>query len=317
MTRRGAAFGLCVNADPAFPDLDALAGGPTDRPVEIRLGEPHQLTEAVAHVKATCLLDRRFPNGRQMLKVIDHNGIGYSVAAPRHGRHLISPDGRRVRSAIPRVSALQWQRLFFAQVLPLAATLQGLEVMHASAVTIDGRAIAFVAASGAGKTSLAINLAARGAEILTDDVLAVDATGACAVAYAGARLISAARHEYAALDRASQRRVGMVLGRTDKVHIRPQPCRPSADLAGICFLQRDPDRTGTVEIRPCTAADQPLLLGALFIGYLTHPQHLLSHLDAAAHVASTTPTFVIDVPAGREAAEVAAAVIKHVQPKLQ
>ena len=121
----------------------------------------------------------------------------------------------------PSGSGLQWQRLFFAQVLPLAAALQGLEILHASAVVLDGRALGFVAPSGTGKTSLAINLAAAGAELLTDDVLALDVSTARPTAYEGARLVNVARHEYAALDPAARLRLGSVIGRTAKV-----PCSP-------------------------------------------------------------------------------------------
>ena len=59
-------------------------------------------------------------------------------------------------------------------MLPFAALLQGLEVFHASAVVQGGEAIALLGPSRAGKTSLALELCARGASFLADDVLALE-----------------------------------------------------------------------------------------------------------------------------------------------
>jgi ABC-type multidrug transport system ATPase subunit len=50
-----------------------------------------------------------------------------------------------------------------AQVLPLAAVLRGIDVLHASAVALAAGPIAFLGGSGAGKTTLASRIVARGA----------------------------------------------------------------------------------------------------------------------------------------------------------
>jgi hypothetical protein len=53
--------------------------------------------------------------------------------------------------------------------------LSGRTVLHASAVSVDGRAIAFIGPSGRGKTTVAALLCVEGgADLVTDDVLAVD-----------------------------------------------------------------------------------------------------------------------------------------------
>jgi hypothetical protein len=49
----------------------------------------------------------------------------------------------------------------------------GFVSLHASAVAIDGQAIGFLAAKGGGKSTLAIALAAAGAQLITDDTLPV------------------------------------------------------------------------------------------------------------------------------------------------
>lgn len=51
---------------------------------------------------------------------------------------------------------------------------RGLLPLHASAVEIDGRAVALCGASGAGKSSLALHLVKRGHRLLCDDICAID-----------------------------------------------------------------------------------------------------------------------------------------------
>lgn len=56
--------------------------------------------------------------------------------------------------------------------------LDGHLVLHASAVVVDGRAVAFCGASGMGKSTMAALGVAAGYGLLTDDVLRVDLDGA-------------------------------------------------------------------------------------------------------------------------------------------
>jgi hypothetical protein len=53
--------------------------------------------------------------------------------------------------------------------------LRGETVLHASAVAVDGTALAFVGQSGRGKSTLAALLCVDGAKLVTDDVLTVEA----------------------------------------------------------------------------------------------------------------------------------------------
>jgi hypothetical protein len=87
----------------------------------------------------------------------------------------------RIDSALRRVSAhlapgapaAYVPLLLAGQVVALLLTLAGECVLHASAVRIGDSAVAFVGASGMGKSTLAGVLCARGARLVTDDVLRV------------------------------------------------------------------------------------------------------------------------------------------------
>ena len=65
---------------------------------------------------------------------IDRDAAGaFRVVTPGLGAHLVSADGSTIDSDVPRIAPQFWQRPFFAQVLPLAAALNGLELFHATA----------------------------------------------------------------------------------------------------------------------------------------------------------------------------------------
>jgi hypothetical protein len=60
-------------------------------------------------------------------------------------------------------------------VIPTVAVLRGYEALHASALQTPHGAIALLAPSGTGKTTLALELMARGCRLIGDDILALSA----------------------------------------------------------------------------------------------------------------------------------------------
>jgi hypothetical protein len=100
---------------------------------------------------------------------------GYLLRFPDFADFSISSDGREVSARpVPGVSQQTVEHLYLNQVLPLALSKQGKLVFHASAVEIDGAAVAFIGASGKGKSTLAASFATRGFRFLTDDGLMVE-----------------------------------------------------------------------------------------------------------------------------------------------
>lgn len=76
----------------------------------------------------------------------------------------------------PRAGASEDQLKIFFIGPVLAALLhqRGSLVLHSSAVSMEGRAVAFLGGPGWGKSTMAATLFHRGHEMLTDDVLAID-----------------------------------------------------------------------------------------------------------------------------------------------
>jgi hypothetical protein len=91
------------------------------------------------------------------------------------GEFVISPDLSDVR--VRRDPSGQFDLLpilLTGTVSAFLLTLRGKTVLHASAVGIDGVALAFVGQSGRGKSTLAAVLSREGADVVADDVLTVD-----------------------------------------------------------------------------------------------------------------------------------------------
>lgn len=101
---------------------------------------------------------------------------GYLLRFPGLADFTLSADGFDVTATpTPGTSAQTIEHLHLNQVLPLALSLQDRLVFHASAVDIDGVAVAFMGESGRGKSTLATSFATCGHPFLTDDGLLVEA----------------------------------------------------------------------------------------------------------------------------------------------
>ena len=87
----------------------------------------------------------------------------------------VSADGLDVTCfPVPNVSDTTTEHLYLNQVLPLALSKHGKLVFHGSAVELAGGAVAFLAKSGRGKSTLAGSFATRGYRFLTDDGLVLE-----------------------------------------------------------------------------------------------------------------------------------------------
>ena len=128
------------------------------------------------------------PPGRLAAAVaVAEGGYRYVATADHEGRWTLRVPGvcdfmadRELRtvecrldpSAEPRFVAVLVSGLVVAFLLSLG----GHCVLHASAVSVEGGGIAFAGPSGSGKSTLAAMFCARGARLVTDDVLRLELT---------------------------------------------------------------------------------------------------------------------------------------------
>ncbi len=100
------------------------------------------------------------------------------ICCKGHFEFLVSGDGKRVRwrklKDVPDEVLLTY---LVGQVLSFCLLTRGIEPLHATAVVVDGEAIAFLGSSGAGKSTLAAAFVQRGYSLLTDDVLVLRREG--------------------------------------------------------------------------------------------------------------------------------------------
>jgi hypothetical protein len=100
---------------------------------------------------------------------------GYRMRFHRCGEFEISADLNRVVVHGDPTGRIELLPILMAgTVSAFLLALRGHTVLHASAVSIGGQALAFVGPSGRGKSTLAALMCLAGADLVTDDVLVVE-----------------------------------------------------------------------------------------------------------------------------------------------
>jgi hypothetical protein len=173
-----AAFGLAVELALALPELDPLPGVPErllpdGPPVRVELAPVDELEAAWT--------------GPQTPPQVAHasvDGARWEAARGREGdlrmdhalaRFHLDRTATRLLCAPADRDNPGWRRLLLDTALVTASLVRGHDALHAGTVVLDGRALAVVGASGAGKTTLTLELLRRGARFLADDVTALKA----------------------------------------------------------------------------------------------------------------------------------------------
>jgi hypothetical protein len=277
VTWAGRAFGLTLRS--SFP-LPGLSPSPVpergDRELHLSLAAPADL---------------------------DRHGGGYRFAAAGAGLFELAADGSSLVCAPERGAGWRWRRFVVGQALPFAAVLQGLEVFHASAVEIDGGAVALVGPSGVGKSTLALNLHLAGAGFITDDVLALELQDGEVLAHPGMPLVktrAAAQRLIAATDR-----LGSPVS-ADAREVRHEVPTVSGPLplAAFCRLERD-ERIRVVEVDEIDP-DPRGLLGSTFNLLVSSAARRSRQLDLCAELAAGARVLQARVPARPDTAAAAA-----------
>ena len=93
---------------------------------------------------------------------------------PDHTVFVVDALGQEVWATWPESSTVDDVATYLlGSIMGLVLRLRGITCLHASAVAIDGRAVALVGASGSGKSSTAAAFAQMGFPVLADDVVAL------------------------------------------------------------------------------------------------------------------------------------------------
>jgi hypothetical protein len=212
--------------------LDAWSGAQDTRRWRGLLGDGHELS--ISRGPASDLL------------------FGYGDRA--HFR--LDPSANRLECA-PSRAGRGWRRTLLARILPNVRLAHGFEALHASAVASPRGIIAIAGPSGAGKTTLALELMRRGMALVGDDVLLLSA-GPCGVSghpatpHMNVDKRASVPVDHGELARFADERWIQILDSA------PVPQRVDA----ICLLQRDADLRLDAEALPRT----PLALAPYMLG---------------------------------------------------
>jgi hypothetical protein len=230
-------------------------------------------------------------DGSVLLDIKHDAERGILFEANVHGRYLIEPGHRRVLCAPADEAPWHWQRMLVGQILPLAAGLRGLHVLHASAVEIGGRAIALSGMPGTGKSTLALEFALRGHGILAEDVVALRVEGGRATAEPGVALVNLRPSDDA--ERAIERGELSVLGRSHKIHVDLPRTDAVLPLDALLLLERATPGAGRIEVLP--EPSLPELAQTSFVPYLARPEDLFRHLELCSTIARTATVALVTV----------------------
>jgi hypothetical protein len=165
------AFGLVVESGFALPGVATTPGDGYGPRVSIQMVAPEQL---LASWSGSC--------GPPDWKTVLGDGITLQHETGLAGDQrftygsdmfLITRDGATVLCSVEHPDDVRWQRQLLDTILFSVSFANGFELLHASSVAIDDGLVAFVAPSGTGKSSIAVELSRRGCRIFSDDVLAI------------------------------------------------------------------------------------------------------------------------------------------------
>ena len=232
--------------------------------------------------------------------VADHVGYrateeGTLLSVTKVGRYLIR-DGRQILIE-PAAGASERNVRLFLLGSAIGALLhqRGLLPLHANAIDIGGRAVAFSGHSGAGKSTIAAWFHDRGHTILADDVCVIgfDDRGR-ALAYPGIPRLRLWREALEATGRDADA-YSRSFDDTDKYDVptlngvRPEP-RP---LVAIYLLRKAEDSAANTEIERLKGVDavDTLVSNTYRGGYLSMIGRTREHLSACVRVARAVPVF--------------------------
>ena len=286
------AFGLRVECDWPLPGTEEVSGEQKLSPPTVRVRRVS--SEAIAAAFETLgedVHEVRFADGTVWFN-LSRTADAYRFWVRDYGRHVISADGQLVDSDRGD-SRDRRERFVAAHGLPIAAVLQGYDVLHASAIAGPDGAAAFAGASGLGKTTLASRLIMRGAELVSDDVLTVEPRDDGLVAHPGLPFMAIRSEGMPRISDAD--RLGATVGASDKVHVSPPTHLGELPLRVMYHLEAGP----ALEISPLGVGELRRLLGLAFMPYLMTSDRLSRHLEVAQLLGATVAHFRLRSPRGR------------------
>jgi hypothetical protein len=306
--RAPTAYGLAVEGD---IEVEGAAPGPT----ETLAGRVAVVSDRPAEIAGERLFTQRDPHGAEHVS-LDRLDGGYRMRVADLGDFEIAADGARIACG-PTERDWPWQRVLAGHALPMAALLQGVEVLHAGGVVLgsgDGaRALAIAAGSHGGKSSLSVNLALRGHRLLSDDAIGVQEEGLLVHPGVGAATLRAgevqALRDHGLLDRLE------IVGEASGVVRVLLERQPGPVPLGVVYWPERESATPEVAFERLPAEPRRVLAATINL-VLAERERMLRHFSVASAIAANVPMFRVLIPSGVGAAGLAAEIEAHARELL-
>lgn len=224
-------------------------------------------------------------------------GVGYTLSFHQHCEFWISYDLRTVDAHLflgvqPDIAGL----FFVGGVTACILTLSGECVLHASAVEIGGRALAFVGGVGMGKSTLAAIFCAMGAQFITDDLLRLKPDGRTFHCFPGTGRIRLRKDASALAEKFPETSLEEIPDGRIELNLYRNHSMPLLDA--IVIPQPAPD-CKVLRLKRLPASRAVLyLMNCLKMQGLQQREHIQRRLDFSARLASSVPVFEAEVPLG-------------------
>lgn len=301
------ALGMSVDASFACSGLRGASGPDDGRRVRLDVASEVEIEAAWPGAELDPAQSTVAPWSGIPVRTEHHHEAGYLVSAPGRGRHLVDLDGRWVRCATTDSPRHCWQGFLAGQVLPLAAGLQGLEILQASAVVVAGQVMAFAGPAGVGKSALAAHLMLVGARFFADDVVGLEARAEQVVAHTGLGVVRLGDRGRSAIPHLKAQGAA-VIGRDGKTLVELERDVAALPLHSL-YLLEIARGTGGVEISAEPADPIGLLAALTGFGPRT-PERLRRQLELVALLSARVRISRARAPRGAED-ELARAIYSH------
>jgi hypothetical protein len=276
---RMSAFGIEVDSDLPLPGMRAAEMDTREAELTLREVDREELLPLSTEPRVLRLLQAYDGSAYAMLEGAD----GDVLMCYGHRAHFhLSADRGSLRVGPAVSDDPHWQRVLLDTVLWTVSALEGFLLLHASAVETTHGVVAFVTATGGGKTSLAAELMRRGGTLFSDDIVALGDDGGDLLAYPGPPLMNLP------LGLPLQDLDGAFpiaeLGKERWVEIRgtqPEP-RP---LAALVWVERAPG----LDTRCERVGSTPIELLPHTFGFSHTPELSRARFELGARVVAATP----------------------------
>jgi hypothetical protein len=180
-------YGLLLGADRIIP---GLTPGPAESrvDVQIQLGStPAGVPEAYPNALGLRAIPDTDTCGRpEAISWHPNGGDGFRLRYDDGTVFIVDERGSRIWATWPKTLTLEDTAVYLlGPVLAFVLRLRGITGLHASAISVNGRAVALIGPSGVGKSTTAAAFAGRGFPVLSDDLLVLEEQHDSVIAHPG------------------------------------------------------------------------------------------------------------------------------------